>query len=167
MMRLPTWLVAAAAIGVVIATADVAVAGPTDPDPADAGAIRECLTGKANAKAQETCIPLIVDRCFKEVGNDWDMTIRDCNRRGQEAWDRILNEAYQALREKLDARRFAALRDVQRAWIKAKEKRCNRFWEEFRGTMAHPMIAACDHRETARRALFLLNYRSGKGADRR
>jgi uncharacterized protein YecT (DUF1311 family) len=159
-MRLPTWLVAAAAI--VMATADVAVAGPTDPDPADAGAIRECLTGKTNTKAQETCIPLIVNRCFKEVGNDWDMTIRDCNRRGQEAWDRILNGAYQALREKLDARRFAALRDLQRAWIKAKEKRCNRFWEEFRGTMAHPMIAACDHRETARRALFLLNYGSGK-----
>jgi uncharacterized protein YecT (DUF1311 family) len=114
-MRLPTWLVAAAAIGVVMGTADGALAGPTDPDPADAGAIRECLTGKANAKAQETCIPLIVNRCFKEVGNDWDMTIRDCNRRGQEAWDRILNEAYQALREKLDARRFATLHDLQRA----------------------------------------------------
>jgi hypothetical protein len=28
--------------------------------------------------------------------------------------------------------------------------------------MAHPMIATCDHRETARRALFLLNYRSGR-----
>jgi uncharacterized protein YecT (DUF1311 family) len=158
---------AAAAIGLVVATTVAAVADPTDPDPADAGAIRECLTGKANAKAQEACIPLIVNRCFKEVGNEWDITIRDCNRRGQEAWDRILNDAYQALREKLDARRFAALRYLQRAWIKAKEKRCNRFWEEFRGTMAHPMIAACDHRETARRALFLLNYRSGKGTDRR
>jgi hypothetical protein len=39
--------------------------------------------------------------------------------------------------------------------------------EEFQGIMAHPMIAACDHRETARRALFLLNYCGGKGTDRR
>ena len=155
-MRLWAWPVAAA-IGLAIATA--AAADPTDPDPADAGAIRQCLAGKANAKAQEACIPLIVNRCFKEVGNEWDITIRDCNRRGQEAWDRILNETYQHLRETLGARRFAALRDLQRAWIKAKDKRCNRFWEEFQGTMAHPMIAHCDHRETARRALFLLNYR--------
>jgi uncharacterized protein YecT (DUF1311 family) len=160
-MRLSASLIAAA-IGLVIATTGIGLAAPTDPDPADAGAIRECLGGKAGAKAQEACIPLIVDRCFKEVGNEWDMTVRDCNRRGQEAWDRILNEAYQALREKLNARRFAALRKLQRAWIKVKEKRCNRFWEEFRGTMAHPMIAACDHRETARRALFLLNYRGGR-----
>ncbi|MFL5096784.1 MAG: lysozyme inhibitor LprI family protein [Xanthobacteraceae bacterium] len=165
-MRLPAWPVAAA-IGFVIAAADAAVAAPTDPDPADAAAIRECLSGKANVKAQEACVPLIVNRCFKEVGNEWDITIRDCNRRGQEAWDRILNEAYQHLRETLEARRFAALRDLQRAWIKAKDKRCNRFWEEFKGTMAHPMIATCDHRETARRALFLLNYGSAKGADRR
>jgi uncharacterized protein YecT (DUF1311 family) len=160
-MRLRAWGMAVA-FGFVIATAEVGIADPTDPDPADAAAIRECLSGKADAKAQETCIPLIVDRCFKEVGNEWDSTIRDCNRRGQEAWDRILNDGYRALREKLDARRFAALRDLQRAWIKAKEKRCNRFWKEFRGTMAHPMIAACDHRETARRALFLLNYRGGR-----
>jgi hypothetical protein len=112
MMRLPTWLAAAMVIGLVIAAADVGAAAPTDPDPADADAIRECLSGKADAKAQEMCIPLIVDRCFKEVGNEWDITIRDCNRRGQEAWDRILNEGYRALREKLDARRFAALRDL-------------------------------------------------------
>lgn len=166
-MRLRGLWMMAAAVGLVVVSAGIGVADPTDPDPADPGAIRECLSGKANAKAQEACIPLIVDRCFKEVGNEWDMTIRDCNRRGQEAWDRILNDAYQALREKLDARRFAALRDLQRAWIKAKDKKCNRFWQEFQGTMAHPMIANCDHLETARRALFLLNYGGGKGTDRR
>ena len=158
-MRLRSSFMAAAAIGFAIAAASPAIAEPTDPDPADADAIRACLAGKVTRKAQETCIPLIVNRCFKEVGNEWDITIRDCNRRGQEAWDRILNDAYQGLRDRLDARRFAALRDSQRAWIKAKEKRCNRFWEEFQGTMAHPMIAHCDHRETAQRSLFLLNYR--------
>jgi uncharacterized protein YecT (DUF1311 family) len=115
-------------------TADVGVAEQTDPDPADASAIRECLSGKTNAKAQEACIPLIVNRCFKEVGNEWDITIRDCNRRGQEAWDRVLNDAYQTLHETLDARRFATLPDLQRAWIKAKEKRCNRFWRSFRAS---------------------------------
>ena len=35
---------------------------------------------------------------------------------------------------------------------------CAFYWDFFRGTMAAPMNAFCNNRETARRALFLLGF---------
>ena len=47
---------------------------------------------------------------------------------------------------------------MQRAWIGSRDRTCAFYWDFFRGTMASPMSAFCNNRETARRALFLLGF---------
>ena len=81
-----------------------------------------------------------------------------CAAREFAVWDDILNETYRRLRVKLDAEQKVKLRAMQRAWIDSRERSCAFYWDFFRGTMASPMNAFCNNRETARRALFLLGF---------
>jgi uncharacterized protein YecT (DUF1311 family) len=48
------------------------------------------------------------------------------------------------------------LREMQRSWIIPAT--CAFWYDYFQGTMANPMIAYCNNRETARRAIFLLIF---------
>ncbi|MBI3854852.1 MAG: DUF1311 domain-containing protein [Planctomycetes bacterium] len=107
---------------------------------------------------QKACLNTIAKRCFKAVGNGYDSTIRDCNRREEAAWDGILNARYKELGENLGAPQMKKLRDEQRAWIRKRDK-CNALYEQMGGTMAHPRIAQCLSRETSQRAIYLINYR--------
>jgi hypothetical protein len=47
------------------------------------------------------------------------------------------------------------LREMQRSWIHTRDLTCAFWYDYFQGTMANPMIAYCNNRETARRAIFL------------
>jgi uncharacterized protein YecT (DUF1311 family) len=67
-------------------------------------------------------------------------------------------ETYRRLRDALDAQQKNKLRIMQRAWIDSRTRTCAFYWDFFRGTMAAPMNAFCNNRETARRALFLLGF---------
>jgi uncharacterized protein YecT (DUF1311 family) len=49
----------------------------------------------------------------------------------------------------------AKLREMQRSWIVTRDLTCAFWYDYFQGTMANPMIAYCNNRETARRAIFL------------
>ena len=130
-----------------------------DPDPGDAPALRQCMAGKSGPKAQQDgCLFLIVKRCFVAAGNEYDYSVRDCNRREEAAWDVILNEEYNALRGKLTEPQKTRLRDQQRAWIRKKDKTCNAIYEEFQGTMAYPLMAQCFNKATSQRAIYLINY---------
>lgn len=155
-------LLGLAAVGAV-ALLTIALASaqePSDPKPTDAPAIRACVAEQKPVKGKpHTCLETIAKLCMDEVGNDYDSTQRDCYRRGAAAWDVILNEEYTRLRTTLNAAKFAPLRDRQRAWLKAKTAKCDGIYNKFKGTMAHPMIAFCDNRETAQRALVLMNAR--------
>ena len=73
-------------------------------------------------------------------------------------WDDILNETFRRLRDKLDAKQKIKLRDMQRAWVELRDRTCAFYWDYFQGTIASPMGAFCNNRETARRALFLLGF---------
>ncbi len=138
-----------------------ALAAPDDPDPGDAPALRECVKSKGGTKAGDaTCVEMIVKTCMTAFGNDHDSTVRDCNRRSEAAWDVILNAEYGALRDKLPAAQMAKLRDQQRAWIKAKDKKCNAIYKKFQGAMAYPPMAVCFNCEVARRALYLMRYQT-------
>jgi uncharacterized protein YecT (DUF1311 family) len=155
-MNLRTLMLAAVAAMAVVPLA--VAADPKDPDPGDAAALRQCIAGKGTPKAQrDGCVGLIVKRCFEAVGNDYDSTVRDCNRREEAAWDIILNEEYNALRGKLAEPKKTRLRDEQRAWIRKKDRTCNAIYEEFQGTMAYPLMAQCFNRETSQRAIYLIN----------
>jgi uncharacterized protein YecT (DUF1311 family) len=50
------------------------------------------------------------------------------------------------------------LRDMQRAWIESRNRTCDFYYDYHQGTIAAPMGALCVNRETARRALFLLDF---------
>jgi uncharacterized protein YecT (DUF1311 family) len=65
----------------------------------------------------------------------------------------MLNDTFRRLRDKLDDER--KLRDLQRAWIESRDKTCSFYYDYYQGTMASPMSAYCNVRETARRAMFL------------
>lgn len=57
------------------------------------------------------------------------------------------------------------MREMQRARITSRDKSCGFIYDYFEGSMANPMIAACQNRETGRRALFLRGFaddREGK-----
>ncbi|MDB5601466.1 MAG: hypothetical protein JWN71_3510 [Xanthobacteraceae bacterium] len=136
---------------------------PGDPKSADAPAIRTCVTEKTPAKGKPNpCVETIAKTCMIEVGNDYDGTQRDCYRRGAQAWDVILNEEYGRLREGLDSARFNVLRNQQRAWLKKKTAKCDGIYAQFQGTMAYPMMAFCENRETALRALVLMSHSTKK-----
>ena len=81
-----------------------------------------------------------------------------CYERERLVWDGILNDSFRRLRAKLDDDQQGKLRDMQRAWIAARDKSCAFLYDYFQGTMANPMIAACVARETGRRALYLLGF---------
>jgi uncharacterized protein YecT (DUF1311 family) len=154
---------AALAIVAMLTAAPAAAQEPGDLKPTDAPAIRTCVTENAPAKGKPNpCVETIAKACMTEVGNDYDSTQRDCYRRGAQAWDVILNEEYGRLRKELDSARFNVLRDQQRAWLKNKTAKCDGIYAQFQGTMAYPLMAYCDNRETAQRALVLMGRSAGK-----
>jgi uncharacterized protein YecT (DUF1311 family) len=130
------------------------------PDARDVAQIRSCLKreGPSN-RTQERCIETIYKRC---IGRDEDAKSPSeqmgCLRREQLVWDQILNDSFQAMQRRLDDDQRIKLRDMQRAWIGMRDTTCGFFYDFYQGTMANPMIATCENRETARRAMFLLGF---------
>jgi len=129
------------------------------PNAKDVATIQKCIKEKTGRNwAWENCIGLISKPCTKNEEAMRSHAVIACDRREQAVWDNILNETYRSLLTKLDETQQQKLRDMQRAWIASRDKSCSFFYDYFEGTMANPMIAACEARETGRRALFLLGF---------
>ena len=79
----------------------------------------------------------------------------DCLDRERLVWDKIINNSYAAMMNALEPDQQAKLREMQRSWIHTRDLTCAFWYDYFQGTMANPMIASCNNRETARRAIFL------------
>jgi uncharacterized protein YecT (DUF1311 family) len=122
---------------------------------ADLAELRACLKAKGvHPKDQYGCIFAIAEACIDD--SKVPGTQIDCHNREQRAWDRILNDSYRLLRDRLDDDQRIKLRDMQRAWLDSRKQSCGFLYVYFQGSMANPMIAHCDNEETARRAIFLL-----------
>jgi uncharacterized protein YecT (DUF1311 family) len=119
----------------------------------DSATVQDCIKSKSGAA--EKCIGVVSDPCLKDVSGATS-EMNGCIAREDVVWNDILNETFRRLRDKLDDEQKIKLRDMQRAWIVSREKTCAFYWDFFQGTMASPMSAECNNRETARRALFLL-----------
>ena len=129
------------------------------PSAKDAAVIQKCIKEKTGRNwAWENCIGIISKPCTKDEGAMTSHEVIACDRREQAVWDNILNETYRRLLTKLDETKQQKLREMQRAWIASRDKSCTFLYDYFEGTMANPMIAACEARETGRRALFLLGF---------
>jgi uncharacterized protein YecT (DUF1311 family) len=128
----------------------------------DSETIQDCIktaapAGKPMADA-ERCVGTLADPCLDEDKTKSTADKNACIGRERAVWDDILNESYRRLRAKLDTGQQGKLRDMQRAWIASRDATCNFYWDYYQGTMASPMASYCVNRETARRALFLLDF---------
>jgi uncharacterized protein YecT (DUF1311 family) len=132
------------------------------PTAKDNAAIGDCLRkqdkkrGGSQEADEAACLMAVAKPC---MGGDEtavsDGRKIDCLDRERLAWDQILNDSYKAMMNALDPDQQAKLREMQRAWIQTRDLTCGFWYEYFQGTMAYPMIAYCNNRETARRAIFL------------
>ena len=127
------------------------------PDAADSAKVQSCIKS-AQGRERERCIGVVADPCAEDDKAQSTADQVACAAREFAVWDDILNETYRRLRDKLDAVQKTKLRAMQRAWIDSRERSCAFYWDFFRGTMASPMSAFWNNRETGRRALFLLGF---------
>jgi uncharacterized protein YecT (DUF1311 family) len=129
------------------------------PDAKVSAAIQDCIkSAGTDAAKRESCIGSIATPCLQRDETRSTADNMACIAREQAVWDDILNETYRRLRDKLDKDQQVKLRDMQRAWIASRDRTCAFYWDYFQGTMASPMSASCENRETGRRALFLLGF---------
>lgn len=136
-----------------------AVAQPVKPSVRDSAAIQSCVKSvRGSARQAERCIETVAGPCLKRPGAQSTAGMVECASREAAVWDDILNETFRRLRDKLDEVQQVKLRDMQRAWIESRNRTCDFYYDYHQGTIAAPMGALCVNRETARRALFLLDF---------
>lgn len=70
-------------------------------------------------------------------------------------WDALLNDNYKRLLDQLDEQQASKAKAMQRAWVVYRDTTCGFYDDKIQGTMATTMHAACETRETARRAVLL------------
>jgi uncharacterized protein YecT (DUF1311 family) len=126
----------------------------------DVATIGDCLRKQDKNRSQEaeeaTCLMTVAKPCMG--GDEADVSSRrqmDCLYRERLVWDQIVNDSYKTMMNALDPDQQAKLREMQQSWIQTRDLTCT-FWHDYLGgTMANPMVAYCNNRETARRAIFL------------
>jgi uncharacterized protein YecT (DUF1311 family) len=125
----------------------------------DSAAIQSCIKSvRGSAREAERCIETIAGPCLNRPGAQSTADMVACAGRELAVWDDILNETFRRLRDKLDEDQRAKLRDMQRAWLDSRDRSCRFYYDYHQGSIAVPMAALCANRETARRALFLLDF---------
>jgi uncharacterized protein YecT (DUF1311 family) len=150
-------LAAACAMTMMMPTASLAQ--NAKPSARDSAAIQSCIKSvRGSARNAERCIETIAGPCLNRPKALSTADMVACASREVAVWDDILNETYRRLRDKLDEEQKPKLRDMQRAWIESRDRTCQFYYDFHQGTIAVPMAALCVNRETARRALFLLDF---------
>ncbi|NDW07578.1 lysozyme inhibitor LprI family protein [Jiella pacifica] len=141
-------------------------AGAAGPDvAADAAALKSCVEGAKDDP--RSCIETVVTPCLDDL-SETDTGINGCYDREAEAWDKVLNENYQAAMKDAssydaeakenggDPQAAAGLKKAQRAWIAFRDAECDRLYaRNMDGTIRFTVYAACQNRMTAERAIEL------------
>jgi uncharacterized protein YecT (DUF1311 family) len=127
------------------------------PNAADVEAITACMKSK-QGNDRAACAGVVASPCIGDEAAAADRQIIDCFAREQLVWDKMLNDAYASLHKALDDDQRVKLRDMQRSWLETRKRTCSFYYDYFQGLMANPMIANCENRETARRAVFLMGF---------
>lgn len=136
--------------------AGTAHAQTRNPTAAETKLIRDCAAKHTDdgEGERECAFKLVADPCVEK--NDSNLGTANCYRMEAAIWDGLLNENYKDLMNAIDDKADQdKLKEVQRAWIKYRETTCDFYWFKIHGSMAVPMTAACQLRESARRALLL------------
>ena len=128
----------------------------------DVATIGDCLRKQDNKKGgsqeadEAACLMTVAKPCMG--GDETAVTDRrkiECLRRERLVWDQIINDSYKTMMNGLEPDQQAKLREMQRSWTHTRDLTCAFWYDYFQGTMANPMTAYCNNRETARRAIFL------------
>jgi len=91
-----------------------------------------------------------------DVAGGSTMPMRDCIGAEYQAWDKQLNEAYQALMASRAAPDKVKLRDDERAWLKRTKHKCDHAGDdEEGGTLRGVEIDQCNLDETILRTVYL------------
>jgi uncharacterized protein YecT (DUF1311 family) len=139
--------------------AGTAIAWAEAPTPKDVKAVQTCLAAKGEHPSdREACIGVVAKPCIGNEAARAPSEIIACFDREQVVWDKLLDSAFGKLNDAFDEEQRTKLRDMQRSWQDTRERTCAFYYQYFRGSMANPMMANCNNRETARRALFLLGF---------
>jgi len=125
----------------------------------DSRAIQSCIKEKTANNEADRCIGIIANPCLDTPDGQSTHGQSQCYQREHLVWDDILNESYRRLQKELNEKQRKSLREVQRTWIEARKQQCG-FYSDFHegGTIAIPAYASCFNTETARRAIYLLNF---------
>jgi uncharacterized protein YecT (DUF1311 family) len=133
------------------------------PDAKDVATITKCLEaptkGPTGQEVEEArCLLKIAAPC---IGDDLGVADRmqiNCYDRERLVWDKLVNDSYRIMVNGLESEQVKKLREMQRAWIHVRDLTCGFWYDYFQGTMANLMIASCQNRETARRAIYLRSF---------
>jgi uncharacterized protein YecT (DUF1311 family) len=129
------------------------------PHAKDLAAIEKCVAAKTGRNwAWEKCIGLIGDKCAEHEEKMTPSDVIACYDRERAVWDAVLNKSYRVLMSALDDDQKVKLREMQRAWIASRDKNCGFLYDYFQGSMANPMMAACQSRATGMQALYLRGF---------
>jgi uncharacterized protein YecT (DUF1311 family) len=135
-----------------------ALAGPggDPPKPEVKAAVEKCLAEKAKAnKPLEECIGAVSDACLSKGESLSVHDIIDCHGEEADVWDERLNHDYQALMKTMKSPAKERVRDLERAWLDFREKKCAYRQMEDEGMVGMIQNINCYKEETARQALFL------------
>jgi len=128
------------------------------PTAREIAAIRDCAAKDKedlDTGEQQCLFKLVAEPCIGSFGSASDGKMADCYTIEGTVWDSLLNENYKNLLATLDDEQAGKARAMQRAWIAYRDSTCQFYDDKIRGTMSIMMHAACNTRETARRAMLL------------
>jgi uncharacterized protein YecT (DUF1311 family) len=126
----------------------------------DVATIGDCLhkqdKKRGSQEADEAaCLMVVARPCMGDEAAATDRRRIDCLERERLVWESIVAQSDKAMMAALEPEQQTKLRAMQQAWSHSRELSCGFWYDYFEGTMANPMIASCNNRETARRAIFL------------
>lgn len=137
----------------------VLAAGPVRaadaPQAADVRAIEACVADAAKThKPPETCVGRVYGACVERESTTAAMNA--CVDREFLVWDTRLNRAYDKLMGLLEPDAKPLLREIERLFISAKDKKCQfDYVANGGGTMWSTTGSECAAAETARQSLWL------------
>lgn len=106
------------------------------------------------------CIGVAFNSCQDESPKSTTtLGMMECSSRETSWWDKMLNENYSILKDKLERQDFIELRKAQRTWITYRDNKCGFeffFWRD--GTIRSIFYSSCQLDMTARRAIELDGY---------
>ncbi|MEM6615963.1 MAG: lysozyme inhibitor LprI family protein [Pseudomonadota bacterium] len=122
-------------------------------DPALVNVINTCI---AQPDDIQECLDVASRDCLETPGNDTTFGMSACTSNSYLAWDKVLNDRYAALREKVPSKIFETLRDAQRAWITYRDADCSLAGKAFEGGTLEPLlVTSCYEYKTALRVIDL------------